>query len=170
MLEAGAIRSSASTSLASDGFPGTRLAASRVRSRVAEEHGHANARQGRRRCHLLAVVARHVLRFGCGPNVVCGRHANAKRVVDVIETGDGTQEPATNRSKGGGVTTAMSSTPVEPDAMRVARPVRGRLVGVTLAATEQAESQRSIPSACPLSEWGRPGHAHSRMNVCEGPV
>lgn len=93
-----------------------------------------------------------------------------KRVVDAIETGDGTQEPVTNWLKGGGVTPAMPSMPVEPDAMRVARPVRGRLVGVTLADFRQVESQRSIPSGSPRRNGGDrdiPRHACECVHEAE---
>lgn len=72
---------------------------------------------------------------------------DAQRVDDTIEMGDSARDPVYQPAKGDGANRPSCCRPVELDATRVARPVRGRLVGVTLSrrVRDRDQSQRSIP-------------------------
>jgi len=68
-------------------------------------------------------------------------------------------------AKGGGFTTRHRAVPVEPDAMRVARPVRRRLAGaIPLTRGQSRRSIRYQLFFVYIHEIGRQGHAPVQRN------
>ncbi len=121
------------------------LARARGTARGTVVRGTLNAGKRRPRGGVSTDETRASLDLG-GPRGLWLSH-NAQRVDDTIEIGDSARDPVYQPVKGDGANRPSCCRPVELDAMRMARPVRGRLTEVTLLRRVRSrdQSQCSIP-------------------------